>query len=273
MFPCEAVEICRSASAWAIWPFAANAEPRAKCQNASVIAISGDIDRVRVVHSAPFDLGALQRTRKNTMKTAFRVLFTVIVFSLAAVAQSETKNDLGLLLGGSFVTQRSTAGGEAINFGASVAFSADYARRITGGNTLLSIEFPFVAEPSNSVSSRNPQSIVSLATIFVVPSLRVKFVSNGGISPWVSGGFGYGISEGSEFFANGQRNPWRYQSTGAAQFGAGVDVRTPIKVFFPISLRGEVRDYYSVNNPTFGTAVQGGGQHNVVVSGGMVLSF
>ena len=207
------------------------------------------------------------------MKTAFRVLFTVIVFSLAAVAQSETKNDLGLLLGGGFIPQRFTARGEAINFGASIAFSADYARHITGESTSLSVEFPFVGEPSNSVRSTNPQSIVSLATIFVVPSLRVKFGSNGGISPWVSGGFGYGVSEGSEFFVQGQRNPSRYQSTGAAQFGAGVDVRTPIKVLFPISLRGEVRDYYSVSNPTFGTPVQGSGQHNVVVSGGMVLSF
>ena len=207
------------------------------------------------------------------MKTAFRVLFTVIVFSLAAVAQSETKNDLGLLLGGGFIPQRFTARGEAINFGASIAFSADYARHVTGESTSLSVEFPFVGEPSNSVRSTNPQSIVSLATIFAVPSLRVKFGSNGGISPWVSGGFGYGVSEGSEFFVQGQRNPSRYQSTGAAQFGAGVDVRTPIKVLFPISLRGEVRDYYSVSNPTFGTPVQGSGQHNVVVSGGMVLSF
>ena len=191
------------------------------------------------------------------MKTAFRVLFTLMVLSLAAVAQSETKNDLGLLLGGGSVPQRSTAGGEAINFGASIAFSADYARCIRSGNTSISIEFPFVAEPSNSVRSINQQSIGSLATIFVVPSLRVNFVSNGGISPWVSGGFGYGIWEGSEFFANVQRNPSRYQSAGAAQCGNGVDVRTPIKVFFGVSLRGEVRDYCSVSNPTFGTADTG----------------
>jgi hypothetical protein len=123
------------------------------------------------------------------------------------------------------------------------------------------------------VQSANLQSIVSLATIFVVPSVRVKFASGAGISPWLSGGFGYGIREGSEFFGDGRRNNSRYQSTGAAQFGAGVDVRTPIKVLFPISLRGEVRDYYSVSNPTFGTAVQRGGQHNVVASGGFVLSF
>jgi len=159
------------------------------------------------------------------------------------MAQTETKNDLALLLRGGFVPQRTTSGGAAINFGASIAFSANYARQLKRGNTSLFVKFPFVAEPSNSVQSSDGQSIVSLATIFVVPSLRVEFTPNAVISPWVSGGFGYGISEGSEFFGNEVRNSSRYQSTGAAQFGAGVDVRTPIRVWFPISLRGEVRDY------------------------------
>ena len=203
-----------------------------------------------------------------------RIALALLLLCISAAAQTETKNELGLSLGAGLVPQRTTAAGQAINFGASIAFSADYARLIKDGKTSLSIEFPFVAEPANSVQSANLQSIVSLATIFVVPSLRVKFASGGGISPWLSGGFGYGIREGSEFFGNGRRNGSRYQSTGAVQFGAGVDVRTPFKVLFlPISLRGEVRDYYSVSNPTFGTAVQGGGQHNVVASGGMVLFF
>ena len=203
-----------------------------------------------------------------------RIALALLLLCISAAAQTETKNELGLSLGAGLVPQRTTAAGQAINFGASIAFSADYARLIKDGKTSLSIEFPFVAEPANSLQSANLQSIVSLATIFVVPSLRVKFASGGGISPWLSGGFGYGIREGSEFFGNGRRNGSRYQSTGAVQFGAGVDVRTPFKVLFlPISLRGEVRDYYSVSNPTFGTAVQGGGQHNVVASGGFVLSF
>ncbi len=200
-------------------------------------------------------------------------LIMLVLLSLPVWPQTETKNDLGLLLGGGFVPQRTTAGGAAISFGASIAFSANHARQLKGDNTSLFVEFPFVAEPSNSVQSADAQSIVSLATIFVVPSLRVKFASGAPISPWVPGGFGYGISEGSEFFGNGARNSSRYQSTGAAQFGAGVDVSTPIKVWFPISLRGEVRDYYAATNPAFGTAVLGGGQHNIVVSGGVVLHF
>lgn len=197
----------------------------------------------------------------------------LILFSLSALAQSESKNDVGFLLGAGFVPHRTTVGGTNLDFSPSVAFSADYARRIKNGRTSLLIEFPFVAEPSNSVTTSDSGSIVALATIFVVPSLRVQFNRGSALSPWVSGGFGWGIWEGSEFYGNGTRNPSRYQNTGAAQFGAGVDVRTPIKVFFPISLRGEVRDYYAVSSPSYGTPVQGGGQHNVVVAGGFVVSF
>ena len=203
----------------------------------------------------------------------FYILIALFALTLTSFAQDVGKNDLGLLLGGGFVPQRTTSSGVPVNFGTSIAFSADYARRIKGGETSLYVEFPFVAEPNNKVRSADQQSIVSLASIFIVPSLRVKFASSRVVSPWFSGGFGYGLTEGSEFFGNGVRNPSRYHSTGAAQFGAGVDVRTPIKVWFPISLRGEVRDYYAVNSPDFGTSVQGGGQNNVVVSGGMVLHF
>jgi hypothetical protein len=202
-----------------------------------------------------------------------RVLIALFAFTVTSWAQDEGKNDLGLLLGGGFVPRRTTAGGVTVDFGTSIAYSADYGRRIKSGATSLYVEFPFVAEPNNKVRSADQRSIVSLASIFVVPSLRLKFASDKVVSPWVSGGFGYGLTEASEFFGNGGRNPSRYHSSGAAQFGAGVDVRTPIKVWFPISLRGEVRDYYAVNSPDFGTSVQGGGQHNVVVSGGMVLHF
>ena len=81
------------------------------------------------------------------------IIMTLFLLSVAGWSQSETTNDLGLLLGGGFVSQRTTAAGEPINFGASVAFSADYARSIKSGNTSLAIEFPFVAEPANSVQS------------------------------------------------------------------------------------------------------------------------
>jgi hypothetical protein len=58
-----------------------------------------------------------------------------------------------------------------------------------------------------------------------------------------------------------------------AQFGGGVDVRTRLKLLFPIGLRGEVRDFYTLGTPSFGVPVQRSEQHNVVVSGGLVVHF
>jgi hypothetical protein len=74
-------------------------------------------------------------------------------------------------------------------------------------------------------------------------------------------------------FKNGVRNAQIYRNVGTAQFGAGVDLRTPLKLLFAVSLRGEVRDYYTVETPSFGVPVQRTGQHNVVVAGGLVIHF
>src|SRR6266849_8337337 len=49
-------------------------------------------------------------------------------------------------------------------------------------------------------------AITSLATLFVTPSLRVRFASHAPASPWLSGGFGYGLHEGSSVLQNGVTN-------------------------------------------------------------------
>lgn len=59
---------------------------------------------------------------------------------------------------------------------------------------------------------------------------------------------------------------------GAVQFGAGLDLRTPVKILFPIGLRVEVRDFYS-GKPNYGANASDGYQHNVVFSGGFTLHF
>ena len=46
----------------------------------------------------------------------------------------------------------------------------------------------------------------------------------------------------------------------------------PFKGFFPLVLRGEVRDFFT-GQPRLNIARSGGGQHNVIVSGGIVLRF
>ena len=69
----------------------------------------------------------------------------------------------------------------------------------------------------------------------------------------------------------GQGGGNRY--TGITEFGGGVDIRTPIRNFFPISLRLELRDYYTVNAANYGTSLRQQGQHDLVPAGGFVIHF
>lgn len=201
------------------------------------------------------------------------LFFLLLLVSSAALAQDYKKNELGLLIGAEFIPGRNTSAGNSISFGNGVIFSANYARRLAGDNTVLFLEFPFTAAPNHDITTSEGEAIEAVATLYVAPSLRVNFAHNSPISPWVSAGFGYGLYEGSRLLNNDAVNPSRNVSSGAAQFGAGIDIKTGVKFLFPISLRGEVRDFYTTSNPNFGVAVRGGGQHNVVVLGGFVLHF
>src|ERR1700758_348046 len=131
----------------------------------------------------------------------------------------EEKNELGLLLGAEFTPRAATTSNQKLNFGRSVAYSVDYTRRLSSGSTALLLEFPFAAGPSHRVESAQPNAITSLATLFVTPSLRAQFASHAPISPWLSGGFGYGLYEGSSALQNGVANTEIHRNVATAQFG------------------------------------------------------
>lgn len=201
-----------------------------------------------------------------------RLLMSMLWMCCLSFAQEE-KNELGLLLGAEFIPRAATTSNQKVSFGTSVAYSVDYARRLSSGNAALFLEFPFAAAPSHTVESTQLNTISSLATLFVTPSLRARFVSRAPASPWLSGGFGYGLYEGSRVLQNGVANTQIHRSVATAQFGGGIDVRSQLKVLFPIGFRGEVRDFYTLGTPTFGVPVQHSNQHNLVVSGGLLVHF
>jgi hypothetical protein len=123
------------------------------------------------------------------------------------------------------------------------------------------------------VESAQINAITSLATLFVTPSLRGRLVSHAAASPWLSSGFGYGLYEGSRVLQNGVINTEIHRNVAPAQFGGGIDVRTRLKLLFRIGFRGEVRDFYTLNTPSFGVPFQRTQQHNVAVSGGLVVHY
>jgi hypothetical protein len=180
---------------------------------------------------------------------------------------------VGFLLGSEQIPSSTTKTGLPLSVGGSVAFSFDYARRLKGERIALLAEIPFAAAPSHRGGSPQPGTATSLATLYVVPSLRLQAFAGRRFSPWLSGGFGYGWLETSALLNNGAPNPAINRNTGTAQFGGGVDVQTPLHLLFPISLRAELRDYYAVDAANYGTSLRQQGQHDIVPAGGFVIHF
>jgi hypothetical protein len=163
----------------------------------------------------------------------------------------EEKNELGLLHGAEFIPRAATTSNQKLSFGRSVACSVDYARRLSSGNTALLREFPFAAELSHRVESAQLNAVPSLATLFVTPSLRAQFVSHARASPWLSAGLGYGLYEEVAYCTAELLTRRFHRTVATAQFSEGIDVRTQLKLLFPIGFRGEVRDFYTSGKPEF----------------------
>ncbi len=207
-----------------------------------------------------------------------RLLKLVLLLMTAAPAiaqEAPEHNQLGMLLGAEFIADHSTntAPPVPVGFTNSIVYQLNFAHRLKGEKTQLWIEFPSAAAPSHTVSSSNPLTPVSLATFYTTPSFRLNLRGTKTLSPWFSFGGGYALFEGSEKLASGADNLNRYTSTGALQFGAGVDVRTRIRVWKRIGLRGEIRDFYTFDTLMFTAPIRDNHEHNVIVSGGLIVRF
>jgi len=136
----------------------------------------------------------------------------------------------------------------------------------------LLLELPFVAGPSHRVESAQRNAITSLGTLFVTPSLRAQFVSHAPVSPWLSGGFGYGLYEGSSTSQNGVANTEIHRNVATSQFG-GESMSAPGSNWCSRSASKASFWTSPLSEPSLGVLVQRSEQHNLVVSGGLVCPF
>jgi hypothetical protein len=200
----------------------------------------------------------------------------VLLFVVAVPTQAQTsgKNELAFLLGATRTPSIAIAGNaSSIEVGSGLTLQLTYARQLAETGTLAwYLEFPAVAIPLQDVNNGIGATPTNYDSFFVAPSLRFKFRPREGISPWLSAGGGYALFDESAERRDGTHNVTRGTSTGTLQFGGGIDVRTPVKVLFPIGLRAEVRDFYT-GKPTYNVNTVGGLQHNVVFSGGLLVTF
>ena len=190
---------------------------------------------------------------------------------LPSAAAADYKNEVGLLLGGIRTPDSSIVPGPgSIEASTGIAFQATYARLLKQTERVgIYFEVPFVASPLQDVSSANTAVPLNYASLFVTPGVKFKFRPQQKVSPFFAVGGGFARFDESEDLVTNLPNPGpRGTSTGVLQFGGGFDV----KVFSRISLRGEVRDFYS-GRPQFNVSTESDRQHNVVFSGGFVVHF
>jgi len=196
------------------------------------------------------------------------LLFAALAAVCFAQEDSAHKNELALGLGGLPGLSRSDT--PRVDIGSGVAFQVNYGRRFFKSRKVaLYGEINALANPLRDVSSSIPTATHDVASLYITPGIRVKFLPTSRISPFLVVGGGYADYEQSTTRIDGQPNSVsRELARGVFDFGAGVEVH----VWRFLALRGEARDFYS-GSPAYNIATISGGQHNVVATGALVLGW
>jgi hypothetical protein len=205
------------------------------------------------------------------------VLFVVITMGASAVAQDE-KNELGGILGRTFISDQAINVASAFNpaviqTGNGLSFEVEYARRflvtpifsLSGEAVLMYNHDEDINNGTYSLSLVPPQ----YSELFVTPAARANLFPASAVSPWISLGAGFGhIGQGSTLIYGGA-NPGKSTTSGVVEGGFGLDV----KVWSKLSIRSEVRDFWS-GEPDFPLAPTGKTrQHNYFVGVGAFWRF
>ena len=189
-----------------------------------------------------------------------RLRMVIVLLGLAVLvsgAQAQ-KNDLGVTFGGYFTADNPLSAGTAF------AIEGSYARQIFAVPALqLSLEIPV----AGSFDSFVPSSFIPLiggsyTALFITPGVRARLAPSFLISPYFAVGGGL-----ARFNRNLSGGGTSANNTAAVDFGGGLD----LKVLPHVSLRAEVRDYYSGSPGLDPLFLQR--QNNLVVTGGIGVRF
>jgi hypothetical protein len=126
----------------------------------------------------------------------------------------------------------------------------------------LYLELPFAAAWGGNRSITQGNLLhENYNTMYLTPGLKLKILPSSFVSPYLAGGLGWGGFRSSNTSATSNKF--------AGDIGGGADF-----TILPIlSLRAEIRDYYT-SSPTLDVlSVFHGSVNNVTISGGAVLRF
>jgi opacity protein-like surface antigen len=201
-----------------------------------------------------------------------RVLFPLAVTLICAQVSSAQRHEIAFTSGGLKIGERGfdLPNPGFLRFGTGFTYQFNYAGRLLDVRlAALYFEVPFAGTPRTKVKTTNALSPSTYSSIFFTPGLRLKLLPSGKYSPFAMMGVGLAHFREGDTTIDNQANPDRNTTTDAVfDFGFGLDV----KVFSRLSIRGEVRDFYSELPPLNVRALRDR-QHNALISAGIVLRF
>ena len=213
--------------------------------------------------------------------TALAVLMvSVCLLTVPAVGQNE-KNEITGSIGRIFISDQGIHGPDApavnpfVRSGKGLTFEIGYARILRTEQIFsLSLEVPAVFNVDEDLGSGGNVVPTGYQQIFITPAARLNLLPSTRVSPWVSLGGGVAhFSENKNLIYYGT-NPGGPSTSAVLQGGFGLDValRKTGRVR-RLSLRGEVRDFWS-GTPNLPLAATGKTrQHNYFVGGGVIWHF
>lgn len=203
-------------------------------------------------------------------------LSIAIVLTTLAAAQDE-KNEVGGVIGRTFISdqgiQNATYFDPIIHFGKGLSFEGEYARHILV-TPIYSLSGEVVGMYDHDIKLNAGEygfAVVptSMNSYFITPAARANLFPTTAVSPWISVGAGFGHFSQSNTLVYGGTNTGKATTGAVIEGGLGLDV----KVWRKLSMRGEVRDFWSAE-PDFPLAPTGKSrQHNFFVGGGAFWSF
>ncbi len=175
------------------------------------------------------------------------------------------KNELAFSIGSVTASER-----QPLKLGADSTLQINYGRRLFEfNNVALYAEVHFLASPNREVTVGPQIATRDVASLYLTPGFRLKFLPKAKLSPFVAVGGGFALYEQSTKLRNNQANPVSRELTRSAfNFGGGADLR----IWHSLSLRGEFRDFIT-GSPNYNLPSIRGAQHNAVISGGIVLQW
>ena len=206
------------------------------------------------------------------MLNVLRVVQILIVTLISGTAAFGQKHEVAFTSGGLKIGERGFDLPQPgfIRFGTGFTYEIGYAQRLIDARlAALYFEVPLAGTPRTEVKTTNALSPRSYSSVFFTPGLKLKLLPGNKYSPFASMGFGFAHFNESDSTVSNQPNPNQGSETnGVFAFGFGLDVR----VVSILSIRGEVRDFYT-DLPPLNVQALSDRQHNALISAGIVVRF